>query len=46
MDAVSLKKIAYIAETNDRSANKEIERLIKKYIAEFEKENGEIPIPQ
>lgn len=35
-------KLKYIAEAEGRSANKEIEQLIKKYIAEFEKENGEI----
>lgn len=39
-----LDKIAVIAENNDRSTNKEIERLLKKYIDEYEKNNGEIVI--
>lgn len=39
-----LNKISYIADNNDRSTNKEIERLIKKYIEEFESKNGEIKI--
>lgn len=46
IDDSLLKKISYIAEYNDRSTNKEIERLIKKYIADFEKENGKIILPE
>ena len=38
------KKIKIIAENNDRSVNKQIERLIKNAIADYEKINGEIPI--
>ena len=34
-----LDKIAYIASENGRSTNKEIERLIKKYIDEYEAKN-------
>ena len=40
-----LDKMAYIAESNSRSSNKEIEFIMKKYIAEYEKQHGEIPIP-
>lgn len=39
-----LKKIRFVAEYNARSANRELEVLIKKHIAEFEKENGKIII--
>lgn len=39
---IYLDKIKYIAEENGRSANKEIELMIKKKITEYEKENGEI----
>ena len=39
-----LRKISYIAESNGRSANREIEMLIKKYISEYEKKNGPIEI--
>lgn len=35
-------KIRYIANENGRSANKEIEQLIIRYIKEYEKKNGEI----
>lgn len=37
-----LDKITFIAETNDRSTNKEIERVLKKHIDEFEEKNGKI----
>jgi hypothetical protein len=39
---VYLEKIRFIAEENGRSANKEIELLIKNRIADYEKETGEI----
>ncbi len=37
-----LDKIRYIAEENGRSANREIELMIKRRIADYEEENGEI----
>lgn len=37
-----LKKFRFVADYNARSANREIEVLMKKHIAEFEKEHGEI----
>ena len=37
-----LEKIRYIAEENGRSANREIELMIKRRIADYEKERGEI----
>lgn len=37
-----LQKFHYIAEYNARSANGELETLIKKHIAQFEKEHGKI----
>ncbi|MGF6990389.1 hypothetical protein M2150_001650 [Lachnospiraceae bacterium PM6-15] len=40
-----LYKVRYIAEYNGRSANKEVEQLIKKHISAFEKEHGEISVP-
>lgn len=39
---VYLDKIRYIAEENGRSANKEIELMIKERIKLYEKENGAI----
>lgn len=39
-----LDKIAYIAEYEGRTKNKEIEQLIKKKVEEFEKEHGKIEI--
>ncbi|MBQ8885119.1 MAG: Arc family DNA-binding protein [Clostridia bacterium] len=37
-----INKIRYIATENSRSANKEIEQLIIRYIKEYESRNGEI----
>lgn len=37
---VLLDKIAFIAEYEGRTKNKEIEQLIRRRIAEFEKEHG------
>ena len=37
-----LDKLAYIAEYEGRTKNKELEQLIKKRIAEFESEHGTI----
>lgn len=39
-----LDKIAYIADFEGRTTNKEIEQLIKKRVAEFEKEQGAIEL--
>lgn len=39
---IMLDKIRYIAAENGRSANKEIELMIKQRIKEYENENGEI----
>ena len=37
-----LDKIRYIAEENGRSANKELELMIKQRIKDYESKNGEI----
>jgi hypothetical protein len=39
---ILLDKLGYIAEYEGRTKNKEIEQLIKKRIAAFEREHGEI----
>lgn len=39
---IMLDKLAYIAEYEGRTKNKELEQLIKKRIDEFEKEHGKI----
>lgn len=44
VDRCLFKKFRYIAEFEGRSANKEIEQYLKKRVAEFEKENGQIEI--
>lgn len=41
---ILLDKIAYVAEYEGRTKNKEIEQLIKKRIEEFEKEHGKIEL--
>ncbi len=42
IDAELLRKFRFVADYNARSANRELEVLMKKHIAEFEKENGKI----
>lgn len=37
-----LKKLRYVAEYNARSANREVEVLIREHIAQFEKAHGKI----
>ena len=39
-----MERLAYIAEFEGRTKNKEIEQLIKRRIAEFEKEHGKIAL--
>jgi len=46
IDNELIKKIRYIAESNGRSANKEIEQLIKKAVADYEKEHGVINLEE
>ncbi len=41
-----LDKLAYIAEYEGRTKNREIEQLIKLKIADFEKEHGKIVLDQ
>ncbi|MDR0571095.1 MAG: Arc family DNA-binding protein [Clostridiales Family XIII bacterium] len=41
-----MSKLKYIAAYNGRSANKEIERLIMRHVAAWEKERGEVPTPE
>lgn len=43
-DAEILKKFRFVADYNGRSANRELEVLIKKHIAEFEKAHGKITL--
>ncbi|MGM9550772.1 MAG: TraY domain-containing protein [Clostridia bacterium] len=42
INPVLLEKLGYIAEYEGRTKNKELEQMIKKRIAAFEKEHGEI----
>ena len=44
VDQELLDKMAYIAEYEGRSKNKELEQMIKKRIADFESEHGKIPV--
>lgn len=41
-DSELLKKFRFVADYNARSANRELEVLMRKHIAEFEKEHGKI----
>jgi len=44
VEQILLDKLGYIAEYEGRTKNRELERLIKRHIAEFEKEHGEIEL--
>ena len=44
IDSILLKKFHFIAEYNARSANRELELLIKNHIKKFEREFGKIDI--
>ena len=44
VDRVLFQKFRYIADEKGRSANKEIEQYLKRCVAAYEKENGEIPL--
>lgn len=44
VDRLIFRKFRYIAESEGRSANKEIEQYLKKRVAEYEKENGKIEV--
>lgn len=45
-DSDLLRKFHFVADYNGRSANRELEVLMKKHIAEFEKNHGEISVDQ
>lgn len=44
VDRVFFRKFRYIAESEGRSANKEIEQYIKKRVSEFEATYGKIEV--
>lgn len=44
INSMLLKKFRFVAEYNARSANREMEILIKKHIEDFENHNGKIEI--
>ena len=44
VDRLHFQKFRYVAESEGRSANKEMEQFIKKRVNEFEKINGTIEI--
>lgn len=44
INSALMKKFRYVAEYNARSANKEIEIIIREHIADFEKKYGKIDI--
>ena len=46
LDDALREKLRYIAEENSRSLNKEIAFLVKQYVVNYEKEHGEIILPE
>jgi len=41
-----IEKIKRIAEINKRSANKELEFVIETYVKQYEKQHGQIKLPE
>jgi len=46
VNRILFKKFRYIAESEGRSANREIEQFMKRVVRDYESENGEIPVPK
>lgn len=46
IDPTLMRKFRSVAAYNGRSANKEIEQLIRKRVEEFEREHGAIELPE
>ena len=46
LDEEVAEKLAYIAEYEGRTKSKEVERLIRRHIAEFEREHGTIDLTE
>lgn len=44
VDRLLFKKFRYVAESQGRSANREIEQYLKRCVARFEEQNGEINV--
>ncbi len=44
VDSELLNKFRFVAEYNARSANRELETLMKKHISDFENKHGEIKL--
>ena len=42
IDDELMKKVKMIAETEDRPVSKQLERIIKQYVEQYEKEHGRI----
>ena len=45
VDRLLLEKFGYVAEYGGRTKNKELEQMMKRRVAEFEKEHGPIDLP-
>ncbi len=46
VDRLLFQKFRYVAESEGRSANKEIEQFLKRHVAEYESKHGKIEIEQ
>lgn len=45
VDRLLLEKFGYVAEYEGRTKNKELEQMMKRRVAAFEKEHGPIDLP-
>ena len=44
VDSEVLEKLRYIADSNFRTVNKELEMIVNQHIAKYEREHGAIPL--
>lgn len=45
IDEELMKKVKMIAEKEDRPVSKQLERIIRQYVEQYEKENGRVSEP-
>lgn len=46
IDNILQQKIKYIAEKEDRTMNKQYERIVREYIEKYEAQHGKIKLPE
>lgn len=45
LDEITYSKLKFLAECDGRSLNNLVEFVLKRYLADYEDQNGEVPVP-